>query len=79
MKTGSSVLTALLLTHYLNSLNKYSRNSRTIVLLSQAIVAMVYVQVLLPVPGIIAYLLILAVTYGITLLFIRDTQLQNCE
>ena len=70
-------LAALLVTHYLNANNVNPWNFWTVILLSLAIVTIIDLLVLFPILGIIGYLFILAVTYGITLLFIWDTQLQK--
>ncbi len=70
-------LAALLITYYLNSRNVYPWNFWTVILLSLAIVTVVDLLVLFPVLGVMVYLFILALTYGISLLFIWDTQLQK--
>lgn len=70
-------LAALLITHYLNSINVQSWNFWTIILLSLAIVTIMDLLVLFPVLGALGYLAILAITYGITLIFLWDTQLQK--
>ncbi len=70
-------LAALLVTHYLNATNVSSWNFWTIILLSLAIVTVIDLMVLFPVLGLIGYFFILALTYGITLVFIWDTQLRN--
>ena len=69
-------LAALLLTHYLNAFNVSSWNFWTVILLSLAIVTIIDLLVLFPVLGLIGYLFILTITYGITLLFVWDTKLQ---
>ena len=70
-------LAALLITHYLNARNTDPWSFWTVILLSLAIVTIIDLLVLFPILGIIAYLLILVITYGITLLFVWDTRLQN--
>jgi hypothetical protein len=70
-------LAALLLAHYLNSRNLHSWNFWTLLLLSLAMVTVMDLLVLIPVFGLLVYLLILAVTYGVLLLFIWDTQLKD--
>ena len=68
-------LAALLITHYLNSRNVQTWNFWTIILLSLAIVTIIDLLVLFPVLGTLGYLAIIAITYGITLIFLWDTQL----
>lgn len=70
-------LAALLLTHYLNSRNEQSWSFWTLILLSLAIVTIIDLAILFPIIGVLGYLVLLAITFGMLTLFFWESCLNT--